>query len=356
LGGVALEDYRRKRDAARTPEPMPSSVAGSGGDTFVIQEHHATSLHWDLRLERDGVLVSWAVPRGLPPDTGTNHLAVHTEDHPMEYAHFSGEIPRGEYGGGSMTIWDQGRYQTEKWGEREVKVVLHGSNPLAQGRFVLFHTDGRNWMIHRMDAPVRPDWRNLPGPLAPMLAVPGRMPAARDDESWCYEPALPGVRALVESSGGRVRGFNGQGEEITRWVPEVRGLGEALGTTQVLLDGVLVAFDPSGRPALERSQARLRSADPRAAARRNPLVYLAFDLLHQDGTPLLTHPYSQRRSALSRLSLDGPAWKVSPSYEGGGPAFRDAARDQGLSGIVAKRATSPYLPGERSKHWRAISA
>src|SRR5882672_10056581 len=124
-----LEEYRAKRRPGRTPEPMPRSDAastGSDGSTFVVQEHHATALHWDFRLERGGVLVSWAVPKGLPPDPKVNHLAVRTEDHPMEYADFAGEIPAGEYGAGRMTVWDRGRYETEKWSDREVKIVLHG--------------------------------------------------------------------------------------------------------------------------------------------------------------------------------------------------------------------------------------
>jgi bifunctional non-homologous end joining protein LigD len=347
-----LDEYRRKRNAARTPEPVPRGSRGrtGKGDTFVIQEHHATSLHWDLRLERDGVLVSWAVPRGLPPDPDINHLAVHTEDHPMEYATFSGEIPKGEYGGGSMTIWDHGTYVAEKWADREVKIVLHGSTPLSQGRFVLFQTDGRNWMIHRMDSTPFPGWRGLPGALAPMLATPARMPSARDDPAWCYELDVPGVRALVESSGGRVRVFSEQGESLTREVPEMRFLGEALGVTQVLLDGVLV-----GRSVTE-VRTRLRASDPRSAARRAPLVFLGFDVLHHDGRSLLPLPYTERRALLESLALDGPAWKTTPSYAGGGPSVRAAAREQNLPGIVAKRATSAYRPGVASKDWRTVRA
>src|SRR5512139_1165511 len=163
-----LAAYRRRRDAAATPEPVPPEgpVRTGNDDTFVVQEHHARRLHWDLRLERGGVLVSWAVPKGLPADPRRNHLAVHTEDHPLEYADFAGEIPKGEYGAGTMTIWDRGTYETEKWSDREVKVVLHGSR--ARGRYVLFRTDGRNWMIHRMDPPADPDARPLPYGLAAM--------------------------------------------------------------------------------------------------------------------------------------------------------------------------------------------
>ena len=164
-----LQAYRDKRDAARTPEPVPAEApaaaarsAGTGdGGSFVIQEHHARRLHWDFRLERDGVLVSWALPKGVPTDPAVNHLAVHTEDHPLEYGGFEGEIPRGEYGAGAVTIWDRGTYETEKWAADEVKVRLRGQR--VTGGFALFQTRGNQWMIHRerlaLPAAMRPDAR-----------------------------------------------------------------------------------------------------------------------------------------------------------------------------------------------------
>src|SRR6516164_5108074 len=163
-----LADYRGKRDATRTPEPVPpapdgpeaagraDAPAGAGppaaSGIFVVQEHHARRLHWDFRLERDGVLVSWALPKGVPDDPARNHLAVHTEDHPLEYAGFSGEIPHGEYGAGVVTIWDHGTYETLKWDDREVKVVLHGSR--LTGGYALFRTSDDSWMIHRERMPL----------------------------------------------------------------------------------------------------------------------------------------------------------------------------------------------------------
>ena len=151
---ATLTSYRAKRDPKKTPEPMGRAVKAvakkrSKLPTFVIQEHHARALHWDFRLERDGVLVSWALPKGLPMDPETNHLAVHVEDHPLEYGKFEGTIPKGEYGAGQVIIWDHGTYDTEKWRTNEVMVVLHGTR--ASGRYVLFPIDEKNWMIHRMD-------------------------------------------------------------------------------------------------------------------------------------------------------------------------------------------------------------
>src|SRR4029450_12619335 len=179
-----LTTYRTKRDKRRTPEPVPPAgpLPTGSDDTFVIQEHHARRLHWDFRLERDGVLVSWALPRGVPDDPKRNHLAVHTEDHPLDYATFAGEIPAGEYGGVKVTIWDRGTYECEKWDDREIKVVLHGER--AQGRSVLFRTDGDNWIIHRMDPPAHPDADPMPELVKPMLATAGQLPSAAEEDAW----------------------------------------------------------------------------------------------------------------------------------------------------------------------------
>ena len=154
-----LAEYRRRRDPGRTPEPVPADgpLPHGDDDVFVIQEHHARRLHYDVRFEHDGVLVSWAAPKGLPTEMGVVHLAVHTEDHPLEYADFAGDIPKGEYGGGKVLIWDRGRYETEKWTDREIQVNLHGSR--VQGRYVFFQKDPdqQDWMVRRRrDLPKRP--------------------------------------------------------------------------------------------------------------------------------------------------------------------------------------------------------
>src|SRR5687767_7610923 len=156
-----LSEYRAKRDFGATPEPAPARRrARSDQPRFVVQEHHARSMHWDLRLEHDGALASWAVPKGIPPDPARNGLAVRTEDHPLEYLDFEGDIPEGEYGAGRMRIWDRGTYELHKWRDDEVMVTLHGDR--VQGRYVLFPTKGRNWMIHRMDPPADPAREPMP--------------------------------------------------------------------------------------------------------------------------------------------------------------------------------------------------
>ena len=229
-----LEDYRRKRRAARTPEPVPPSsqvtaphAHGSDPPVFVIQEHHASSLHWDFRLERDGILASWALPKGLPLTPAENHLAVQVEDHPLEYGSFSGTIPAGEYGAGAVSIWDTGTYECEKWRPNEVMVILHGER--IEGRYVLFPTKGRNWMIHRMDPPAD-GFEPLPSKLAPMLATPGVLP--EDGGDWAFEFKWDGVRVLLWIDGGRPRAVSRGGREITTAFPELREMAAAAGADQ----------------------------------------------------------------------------------------------------------------------------
>jgi bifunctional non-homologous end joining protein LigD len=342
----ALAPYRARRDPARTPEPFGS---GPGrGDLFVVQEHHARALHWDVRLERDGVLVSWAVPKGLPLDPARNHLAKHTENHPLDYADFEGEIPAGEYGGGRVTVWDRGRYTTEKWTDDEVKVVLSGSR--VSGRYVFFRTSGTDWMVHRMDRPPE-GWTPLPTDLAPMLAVAGPVPA--DSDGWSFEFKWDGIRALAAVEGGRLRLTSRTGRDVTGSYPELAGFAEALGSTPVLLDGEVVALGPAGVPDFGLLQTRMHVARP-AQARRlavsTPVHFFAFDVLHLDGRSLLARPYTERRAALAGLGLVGPA-QVPPAFPGAGPAVLAAARERGLEGVVGKRADSPYLPGRRSDCW-----
>ncbi|MDQ6875512.1 MAG: non-homologous end-joining DNA ligase [Actinomycetota bacterium] len=352
-----LDTYRRKRDARRTPEPVPAADALPRGndDTFVIQEHHARALHWDFRLERDGVLVSWAVPKGLPLDPKTNHLAVHTEDHPLEYASFAGDIPAGEYGGGNVLLWDRGTYETEKWTDREVKVVLHGSR--VDGRYVLFRTRGKDWMVHRMDSPPRADWLPLPDLVRPMLATTGSMPAAGEDERWGYEMKWDGVRAVVYVEGGRIRTMTRNERDVTDTYPEMKALGASMGQTQAVLDGEIVTFDGEGRPSFGRLQQRMHvtgAAQIRRLVGDVPVVYLMFDLLHLDGRPLIDLPYAQRRELLDGLALAGASWQTPPYFAGGGAAVVQASNDQALEGVVAKRLDSRYLPGRRSDSWRKV--
>lgn len=353
---MALETYRRKRDVARTPEPVPppGPLPQGNDDTFVIQEHHARRLHWDFRLERGGVLVSWAVPKGLPLDPATNHLAVHTEDHPLSYASFAGEIPKGEYGGGKVLLWDRGTYECEKWTDREVKVVLRGSR--VSGRYVLFRTAGDDWMVHRMDPPPVPDWEPLPELVRPMLAASAdRLPD--DDAAWGFEFKWDGVRAVAYVEGGRPRVLSRNDRDVTVSYPELRAMAEEMGATQAVLDGEIVAFDERGAPSFGRLQERMHvanAAQARRLAATVPVTYLVFDVLHRDGRSLLTTPYAERRALLDGLALAGPSWATTPWFPGGGAEVLEASRRQGIEGVVAKRLDSAYTPGRRSDCWLKV--
>ena len=347
-----LQAYRDKRDPARTPEPVPAApagpqAAGHPGGEFVIQEHHARRLHWDFRLERDGVLVSWALPRGVPDDPAVNHLAVRTEDHPLEYARFEGEIPPGQYGAGRVTIWDQGRYETLKWTDREVKVVLHGRR--TEGGYALFQTRGNQWMIHRERQP-------LPAALRPMLAVTGARP--RDPRNWALEMKWDGVRALALIERGRVRLMSRTERDITVAYPELAGLGAATEHKQLLLDGEIVVFGDEDWPRFEAIQPRMHIASAAQAAmlaRQIPVTYLVFDLLQLDGRPLLDRPYAERRTRLEELRLAGPHWQTPPAFPGEDfAAVQAVSAGHGMEGVVAKRLDSRYVPGTRTDYWRKI--
>jgi bifunctional non-homologous end joining protein LigD len=349
-----LASYRRKRDFSRTAEPAGGADRQRREQArFVVQEHHARRLHWDFRLERGGVLVSWAVPRGIPPAPRPNHLAVHVEDHPLEYIDFEGEIAEGNYGAGQVTVWDSGTYETEKWQDNEVKVVLHGAR--LQGRYVLFQTDGKNWMIHRMDPPQQQDWQPLPESLTPMMARLAALPAG--DREWAFEYKWDGERALAFVDGGRVRLMGRTGRDITPRYPELRALGEAVGARQLLLDGELVALDEKGRPSFQRMQLRMgltRDTDIRRRMQDVPVAYIIFDLLHLDGRSLLASTYRERRKQLATLKLEGESWWVPPHSIGEGAELLRSSRELGQEGVVAKRLDSVYEAGRRSGAWLKI--
>src|ERR1700693_3190237 len=247
-----LAEYAAKRDFKQTPEPgakVPRKEAKAL--RFAVQEHHARRLHWDFRLEHDGVLVSWAVPKGVPADPRKNHLAVHVEDHPVSYIDFAGNIPAGNYGAGSVSIWDSGTYDTEKWSDREVMVILHGKR--VQGRYVLFRTRGEDWMIDRVDPPQHPERNTIPARTEPMLAKLVTKPPTTDD-AWGFEFKWDGIRAEAYVEGGTVRLVSRSGENVRARHPEIHAMGRALGSREVILDGEIVALDDKGRPSFEEIQ------------------------------------------------------------------------------------------------------
>ena len=347
-----LAEYEAKRDFKKTPEPgakVPRKPTKA--PRFVVQEHHARSLHWDFRLEHDGVLVSWAVPKGVPADPKKNHLAVHVEDHPLDYIDFAGTIPADNYGAGSVSIWDHGTYDIEKWSDREVMVVLHGKR--LQGRYVLFRTNGKNWMIHRMDPPQDPGRQPMPARIEPMMAKLGTA-VPTPDAAWGFEFKWDGIRAVAYVEGGRVRLLSRSGEDITPRYPEVHAMGRAIGSREVILDGEVVALDEKGRPSFEQIQQRMgltSETDIRRKMKVVPVTYMLFDLLWQDGHSALDRPYAERRGMLEALKLAGDSWQTPPYEKGGGQVMLDASAKAGLEGVMAKKLDSKYEPGRRSGVW-----
>jgi len=347
-----LAEYEAKRDFKKTPEPgarVPRKETKAL--RFVVQEHHARRLHWDFRLERDGVLVSWAVPKGVPPDPKKNHLAVHVEDHPLDYIDFGGDIPAGNYGAGHVSIWDSGTYETEKWSEREVMVILDGKR--VQGRYVLFRTDGKNWMIHRMDPPQDPERKPMPERIEPMMAKLVTRPPTPDD-TWGFEFKWDGIRAEAYVEGGTVRLVSRSGEIVTARYPEIHAMGRALGSKEVILDGEIVALDGKGRPSFEEIQQRMgltSETEIRRKMKEVPVTYMVFDVMWRDGHSLLKESYVARRKELEGLKLNGASWQTPPFEKGGGPEMLAASRKAGLEGIMGKKLDSFYEPGRRSGSW-----
>ncbi|MCU1513365.1 MAG: ATP-dependent ligase [Microbacteriaceae bacterium] len=360
-----LEKYRSMRDSSKTPEPVPHAAAGgTNGMSFVIQEHHATRLHFDFRLEHDGVLVSWAVPKNVPTDVGKNHLAVQTEDHPLEYGSFEGTIPKGQYGGGEVTIWDSGNYELEKWRDgKEVIVTLHGTKPTGLGtpkRVALIHTGGegkadQNWLMHLMK-----DQQATSTAPAAMLATAGAVGDVDDDENdWAFEMKWDGIRAIATVSHGTVTLTSRNGIDLTASYPELSVLADAVGDHPATLDGEIVALDRKGRPDFGLLQQRMNLTgfrDVERARASTPVHYMLFDLLALDGRSLVKNELDSRRQALESL-VDPPAGgavQVPPQFVGSLHDAISTSLELGLEGVVAKRRDAGYEPGRRSRSWLKI--
>ena len=350
-----LTEYERKRDFGKTAEPAPKRRRKKkGAPRFVVQEHSARRLHWDLRLEHDGVAASWAIPNGIPEDPAENRKAVHTEDHPLEYLAWEGEIPQGEYGAGTMKIWDRGTYELEKWEPGKVMVEFHGER--LQGRYALFRAgeDEKDWMIHRISPPAR-ERDPFPENVVPMLAKLSTLP--RDDSGWGVEVKWDGVRAIAYCQPGRVQLRTRNLNDVTAQYPEVKRIARALGSHDAVLDGELVAFDENGKPSFERLQQRIHNTDPNVVRRRMeayPVVYVVFDLLYLDGEDLTGEPYERRRELLEGLGLAGESWQTPGHAVGHAEELLAASKEQGLEGVMLKRLDSVYAPGKRTGAWLKV--
>lgn len=387
-----LAPYLAKRSAGRTPEPLPSAVhaappTASGLPRYVVQEHHARRLHYDLRLERDGVLVSWAVPRGIPTTPNRNHLAVMTEPHPLEYLDFAGEIPAGEYGAGTMTVWDTGQVELEKWRDDEVIFTLVSApgGPLGRARLALIRTAGEGeksqWLLHRMktdaapraaadtvtpsptgppstgSAVARTTTTGAPRPMLAALATPGiARAAARRWGPW-VEFKWDGVRALADWDGERMRLFARSGADITARYPELSVEPLGLPPHPVVVDGEIVALDDRHRPSFTRLQHRMHLTRPHEIERerrRTPVAFFAFDLLHEARDDLTALPLRERRARLDALGAGASGALTVPPVADDVDTALTAAEELALEGVVVKDPLAPYRAGARSESWLKV--
>ncbi len=343
---MSLDQYRRKRDPKQTPEPFPAARSrGKREPTFVVQRHDARRLHYDFRLERDGALASWAVPKGVPLEPGEQHLAVHVEDHPLEYARFEGEIPKGQYGAGTVEIWDSGTYELlEQKPNGGLTVRLHGKRLAGVWALVPAHLDGKeqNWLIVRKREDAPPS-AGVPGrKYRPMLAtLEKNVPSGA---GWMFEVKWDGYRALAYIRGGDVKLLSRNDNDLTQRFPQVaKEIAKAVKSANAVLDGEVCALDDQGRSSF--------SAMQRGGA---PLVYYVFDLLELEGEPLVDLPLVERRRRLAKL-LDrrDKTVRISETFDDGG-ALLEAVTEQKLEGIMAKRADSRYAEGKRTRDWLKI--
>src|SRR5437763_2629164 len=341
-----LSEYRRKRDPKQTPEPFASKRRAAKAPIFVVQRHDARRLHYDFRLERNGALASWAVPKGVPLEPGQRALAVHVEDHPLDYATFEGEIPKGNYGAGTVEIWDNGTYELlEEKRNGGLTVRLEGKK--LQGTYALVPAnlsgDEKNWLIVRKrdesvaDAPTA-------GTYAPMLATLAQeIPRGA---GWSFEVKWDGYRALARVAGGDATLTSRNGNDLTARFPTVaKELAKAVKTPHCVLDGEVCALDESGRSSFSAMQ---------QGKSGTPIVYYAFDVLEVEGEALADLPLVERRKRLVQL-LDkrNRTVRVSESFDDG-EALLAAAKEQELEGIIAKRLDSRYAVGKRNRDWLKI--
>ena len=338
---MSLADYRKKRRPGKTPEPFGAGKRRGRRPLFVVQRHDARRLHYDFRLERDGALASWAVPKGIPLRRGERHLAVHVEDHPLEYATFEGTIPAGNYGAGTVEIWDRGEYELlEEKRNGGLTVRLHGERLDGVWTLVPARLDGdpKNWLLLRKDDTGAGDRARY----RPMLATSTE--TLPKGEGWVYEPKWDGYRAVVAVTAGDATFTSRNGNDLTQRFAECAWrVPASLRSADAVLDGEIVALDEQGRSRFSLLQGG-----------SGTLALLAFDLLEVDSEPLIDLPLDERRARLEELVVpNAGSVIVSPQFDDG-DALLAAARKQGLEGVVAKRLDSPYQPGRRVSEWRKV--
>jgi bifunctional non-homologous end joining protein LigD len=413
----ALLAYREKRDLDRTPEPGGGDAPGTGDLTFVIQQHRATRMHWDFRLEVDGVLASWAVPRGPSLNPADKRMAAHVEDHPFDYGSFEGIIPEGNYGAGEVIVWDNGTYTPDEdgeysWGDKDegnrrmregiadgkLSFTLRGKKLRGSWTLVRMggkrNTAGKDWLLikHR-DAQasatrdVLEEDRSVISGLSIKDLQEGRMPRAGGEAGaphpdakeaafpdaktlrpmlptliaepfsragWLFEPKLDGVRTLAFLRDGKVELRSRRGNPVTVQYPETAAAVGRQSAGTAVFDGEVCALNEHGAPDFQVLQARInlsRPAEVERAAAQTPAIFYVFDLLYIDGFDLSRVPCEERKSLLRQRLIEDDAIRYVDHVEDAGEQVYASAVDLGFEGFVAKRATSPYEAGARSRSW-----
>jgi bifunctional non-homologous end joining protein LigD len=386
---ASLREYRRKRCFDSSPEPR-GSARHRPANRFVVQEHHARRLHYDFRLEVEGVLKSWAVPKGPSLNPVHKRLAIQTEDHPLEYRMFEGTIPRGQYGAGQITIWDEGTFEpegplsaSEQIHRGELKFFLHGRR--LRGSFVLVKMrgkDGKEWLlIKHDDEAARRDWSidqnsapshlnrdehtlaepalpsrarkaTMPARIHPALASPGGRPFSSPE--WLFEIKWDGVRTLAQLREGKIRLWSRSHRDITREYPEMAELPQHVDAREAWLDGEIVVLDSQGRSDFERLQQRFSVRMPSAELLQSvPAVYYVFDVLYFNGYDLRAAPLLERKEFLKRILCPDSRFRYSDHVLEKGQELYDLALARKLEGLVAKKISSSYPEG-RSSAWIKI--
>lgn len=340
-----LEAYAKKRDFGRTPEPAGNPLEESG-NRFVVHRHHASRLHYDLRLEQNGVLRSWAVPKGLPPFPGVKRLAVQTEDHPIEYLKFDGKIPKGQYGAGEMWIYALGRYQITK--DKKDGFYFRLNSKEVMGEYRIHKMKDKEWLLERVDDP---QVNYLHQDILPMLSETGDVPPKGSD--YIFEIKWDGIRALISVEDEKIVIKTRNQNDVTAQFPELQIASKAFRATNGLFDAEIVCLDASGKPVFKRVINRLMStgeSNIQKLSRQNPVYCYVFDCLYLDGRTLINDPLLKRKAFLQDAIKTDTPFRVSEHVEDGQSLY-EAARAHELEGIMAKKRDSRYLPGRRSDLW-----
>ncbi len=343
-----LETYSKKRDFEKTTEPAAKVIEGSG-TSFVIHRHHASHLHYDLRLEQDGVLKSWAVPRGLPPHPGVKRLAVQTEDHPMKYLTFDGKIPKGQYGAGEMWIYALGKYQITK--DKKDGFYFRLSSKEVSGEYRIYKIKAKEWLLERVDSP---QINYLHDTIEPMLSDIAEKPPVGD--AYVYEVKWDGIRALISLEDGQIKIKTRNQNDVTKQFPELLAADKAFLATCGLFDAEIVCLDNEGKPQFKKVIHRLMSNGDnniQKLAKSSPVYCYIFDCLYLDGRSLINEPLLKRREWLKDAVRTEGAYRISEIVEDGDSLF-EAAKELSLEGIMAKVKDGKYLPGKRSDLWQKI--